>query len=411
MNKYILEKNKTYVSQIKKGKLLNPRIDSTFKALFTQNTEESKGALKAFIEAVVKREVNTVELVPNVVPIDYIGQRDINYDILCRFQDGQVANIEMQAFNQNYDYGSRAEYYVARLETTYFKKGNLWNVVPQVYQINVANFKYPIKGEKIGADSVISYFSMRTEGGRELGNRMNIILIELPKVEKLIDNIERNTALENWAIFLYYADDLEKESIIKEIGAKEEGIMKAQQSLSNISADEVLWARQFAIETYEIDRRSEEDYYRREREDIKQQREDIEQQRGDIEQQRNDIVQQRNDIERERFDINQQRNDIVQQKNDIERERFNINQQRNDIEQQNLEIKTKQNEIKVKQNEIKAKEKELKNKQDEIKQEKDNIKQERNALEREKIYLKQQLKYIQQHKGNIEFKGFDIKKE
>ena len=347
MNKYILEKNKTYVSQIKKGKLLNPRIDSTFKALFTQNTEESKGALKAFIEAVVKREVNTVELVPNVVPIDYIGQRDINYDILCRFQDGQVANIEMQAFNQNYDYGSRAEYYVARLETTYFKKGNLWNVVPQVYQINVANFKYPIKGKKVGADSVISYFSMRTKGGRELGNRMNIILIELPKVEKLIDNIERNTALENWAIFLYYADDLEKE-------------------LSNISADEVLWARQFAIETYEIDRRSEEDYYRREREDIKQQREDIEQQRGDIEQQKKDIVQQRNDIERERFNINQQ-------KNDIERERFDINQQRNDIEQQNLEIKTKQNEIKVKQSEIKIKQNEIKAKEKELSSKKNEL--------------------------------------
>lgn len=331
MNKYILEKNKTYVSQIKKGKLLNPRIDSTFKALFTQNTEESKGALKAFIEAVVKREVNTVELVPNVVPIDYIGQRDINYDILCRFQDGQVANIEMQAFNQNYDYGSRAEYYVARLETTYFKKGNLWNVVPQVYQINVANFKYPIKGKKVGADSVISYFSMRTEGGRELGNRMNIILIELPKVEKLIDNIERNTALENWAIFLYYADDLEKESIIKEIGAKEEGIMKAQQSLSNISADEVLWARQFAIETYEIDRRSEEDYYRRQREDIEQQKEDI-----------------------------------VQQKENIE-------QQRNDIEQQNLEIKTKQNEIKVKQSEIKIKQNKIKAKEKELSSKKNEL--------------------------------------
>ncbi len=33
-----------YLAQMKEGKLLNPRIDSTFKAMFTQNTEESRGA-------------------------------------------------------------------------------------------------------------------------------------------------------------------------------------------------------------------------------------------------------------------------------------------------------------------------------------------------------------------------------
>lgn len=41
-----------YVSQMKTGALLNPRMDPVFKALFTQKTEESHDALHSFLEAV-----------------------------------------------------------------------------------------------------------------------------------------------------------------------------------------------------------------------------------------------------------------------------------------------------------------------------------------------------------------------
>ena len=205
-----------YLAQMKEGKLLNPRIDSTFKAMFTQNTEESKGALKSFLEAVVGRGISTLSIESNNAPIGFVGQRDVNYDILCKFEDGQIANIEMQAYNQNYDYGNRAEYHVARLETTYLNKGDGWDSVPQVYQINVANFIYGMKGDiRANTDSVVSYFAMRTKDGRELANRMNVILIELPKVEKLLDSIETNTALENWAIYLSYADIPSKRGLIE----------------------------------------------------------------------------------------------------------------------------------------------------------------------------------------------------
>ena len=57
----------------------------------------------------------------NDAPIEFAGQRGVSYDIACEFEDGTVADVEMQAFNQKYDYGRRAEYQVARLEAIFLK--------------------------------------------------------------------------------------------------------------------------------------------------------------------------------------------------------------------------------------------------------------------------------------------------
>ncbi|MCR5124646.1 MAG: Rpn family recombination-promoting nuclease/putative transposase [Treponema sp.] len=107
-----------YISQMEHGALLNPRIDSTFKALFTQPTPESRAALHSFLEAAIEQKIKSFQLTSNDVPVSFNGQRGVSYDIACVLDDGRIAEIEMQAFNQEYDYGKRAEYHVARLETT-----------------------------------------------------------------------------------------------------------------------------------------------------------------------------------------------------------------------------------------------------------------------------------------------------
>ena len=66
----------------------------------------------------------------------------------------------MQAFDQQYDYGKRAEYQVARLETTYLEKGSGWEEAPTVYQITVLDFPY----DKDSND-IVSRYAMRTKDG------------------------------------------------------------------------------------------------------------------------------------------------------------------------------------------------------------------------------------------------------
>ena len=249
-NKKFLNEDE-YLAQMEQGALLNPRIDSTFKALFTQPTEESRNALHSFLEAATERKIKSVELTANEAPIAFEKQRGVSYDILCVFDDGQPANLEMMAFNQKYDYGKRAEYQVSRLETTYLKKGDSWEKAPKVYQITVLDFVY----DK-ASDEAVSRYSMRTADNRELSNTLNIVFIELPKVIKLENSIEKNSALENWAIFLKEADNPKKTRIIQKLTEQEAGLMNAKQSLSSISAHRHLWVEQFRQEMIERDYRS-----------------------------------------------------------------------------------------------------------------------------------------------------------
>ena len=245
-NKFLSEQE--YLAQMKSGALLNPRIDSTFKALFTQPTEESQNALHSFLEAATERKIRSVELTANEPPESFVGQRGVSYDILCIFDDGQSADLEMMSFNQKYDYGKRAEYQVSRLETTYLKKGDTWEKAPKVYQITVLDFVY----DKTSTD-VVSRYAMRTEGNRKLTDNLNVIFIELPKVIGLEDKIEQNTALENWAIFLKDADNPEKTGVIKKLTEREAGLMNAKQSLSSISENQDLWVAQYRQEILERD--------------------------------------------------------------------------------------------------------------------------------------------------------------
>ena len=238
-----------YVSRMETGALLNPRVDSTFKAMFTQPTQESRDALHSFLEAAIEQKIKTVQLTASDAPMAFSGQRQVSYDIVCELDDGKSVNIEMQAFNQKYDYGKRAEYQVSRLETTYLKKGDGWEKAPVVYQITVLDFIY----NKESSDAV-SRYAMRTKSGLELSNSLNVVFVELPKVENLEQRLDKNTLLENWALFLKDADDPRKRDIIRRLTDKEAGLMQAQKSLSSISADKDLWIAQFRQEIFERDR-------------------------------------------------------------------------------------------------------------------------------------------------------------
>ncbi|MBO4386026.1 MAG: PD-(D/E)XK nuclease family transposase, partial [Treponema sp.] len=163
-----------------------------------------------------------------------------------------------QAFNQEYDYGKRAEYQVSRLEATYLKRGESWEKAPVVYQISILNFLYDFKGSGKGKEekrpSPVSRFAMRTRDGKCLSNTLNIVFVELPKVYALEESLETNTALENWAIFLKDADNPEKRDIIDKLTCKEKGLMEAQKSLSSVSTDMDLWWAEYRQEIYERDR-------------------------------------------------------------------------------------------------------------------------------------------------------------
>lgn len=229
--------------------LLNPRIDPAFKGIFTQGTEQSELALKSFLSAMIGRNVVEVTLQPNEPPVDTITQKQMSFDVSVKFDDNELADIEMQGQKQDYDLGFRSEGQVARLLNSTIKRGDNWQL-SKVYQITIINFEYD-KDDK----SVLSWYTMKNSGGHTLGDRLNIIYLDLHKIKKLISKPKDELKeYEKWGLFFAYEDDKEKTEYLREIVESEKGIMAAHDTIKHMSENEENWAWQLSYETAILDR-------------------------------------------------------------------------------------------------------------------------------------------------------------
>ena len=222
--------------------LLNPRLDPIFKSLFTQQSEDSKKALESFLSAIFEKTVTNVEVDKNEIPIESEKDKQAIFDVTCRIdEENKILNIEMQSMNSHNSFDNRSEYHVAHLLNHFVKRGTDWDDVPQAFMISVLNFIY----DKTEEDAILSY-EMRLENGKKLKSaRMNIIFIELPKIEKIPDEpIEKLTHGQRWGKFFLYADQAKKVEYIKKLVQSEEGLMYAQNALNNISQSDAEWRRE-----------------------------------------------------------------------------------------------------------------------------------------------------------------------
>lgn len=138
--------------------LLNPRKDYIFKAMFTQNTENSRSALKSFLSAVLNKPVTDVQLQQNELAADYVGDRQTSFDVLCFIDGNTPVNIELQAYGDSVTFAKRIEYHSAHLLNYYVRKGNDFEEIPQTYQISVVDFIF----DKVTNDYV-SHYQMQTD--------------------------------------------------------------------------------------------------------------------------------------------------------------------------------------------------------------------------------------------------------
>lgn len=240
-------------SEIKSlSSLPNLRNDKVFKAIFTQNTVESKIALTSFLEAAIGRSISEAEVSvdANEPATEHENQRSVSFDVHVIFTDGTVAEIEMEGFEHPYDFGKRAEYNAARLLATHFSRGQDWNTVPAVYQISVLNFHYTGKKKK-----AIHRFSMYDPSdSQSLSDTLNIIFLELPKLprpEKCDINILKE--IEKWGIFLKYGDKNKYQSFMSRLAESSEGVKMAQATAFRMSEEQRRLFRQISIEKAEHD--------------------------------------------------------------------------------------------------------------------------------------------------------------
>ncbi|MDE7383334.1 MAG: Rpn family recombination-promoting nuclease/putative transposase [Treponemataceae bacterium] len=61
--------------------LLNPRYDANFKAIFTEDSDEGRLALKSFLQAILNTEVSDIQLIQNELPIEAEYDKQSVFDI------------------------------------------------------------------------------------------------------------------------------------------------------------------------------------------------------------------------------------------------------------------------------------------------------------------------------------------
>ena len=216
--------------------LLSPLYDSTFKGIFTQETDDSNLALQSFISAVLGRTVKNVILKPNEPAKDNTEQKGMSYDISVEFDNGELSDIEMQAWKESYDYGMRAEILAARLLNNNAKKGTDW-YSPMVYQISSLNFHYGKDDNK-----EMAWYTMKDESGDRLTDRQNIIFIDLMTIRKKLGTpIKELTPVEKWGLFFSYVDNDKYADYISELVRSEKGIMAAENVVKYMSEADDNW--------------------------------------------------------------------------------------------------------------------------------------------------------------------------
>jgi hypothetical protein len=164
--------------------IINICYDNVFKAVFARDIPESKEALSRLISALIGRKVAILEILANEPPVDNTGDRQIRYDINCRSEDGELADIEMSLNPKAFE-PVRLEFHAAKLFSGQNIRGisKGYDDLKQTYQIAI------LVNENCFPDGAF-YHNFRyydPDNGISLNGRSRIIALELSKLEQVVE--------------------------------------------------------------------------------------------------------------------------------------------------------------------------------------------------------------------------------
>ena len=203
------------------------------------------------LSAVIGRTVvDTVVLNPEILPAHIMGKVP-RLDIHCKLEDGSEVDVEMQNSKYDDDQIKRSIYYGAELVTHSLKSGELYQTMPNVYQIMFMNFKI-LKDEKLHHQFILKDI----EDSKPLTDIFQIHYIELPKLEELLrrlGEVETLSELEFWSIMIYMGGVPEVKMQLERFTEHSEDLNMAESLLRTLSRGSAEWYRQKAFEDGERD--------------------------------------------------------------------------------------------------------------------------------------------------------------
>jgi predicted transposase/invertase (TIGR01784 family) len=222
------------------GEPLSVMDDLVFKAMFTADTGDSREALRLLLSACTHREITGVQIKNTELNPAHLEAKAPRLDVLVTFNDGEVADLEMQMSKTADNIKARAVYYTSMLHSAQSRKGRPYDEIKRVYQIFFLNEIMSPRRQKLPR----RYYYMEEEDHDRLSEVTEIIFYELPKLERQVrDFLSGKVEIQNlpedvkWCIYIKYRHDERAKPLIRKLCREEKGIMRAEKSLAKLNRD------------------------------------------------------------------------------------------------------------------------------------------------------------------------------
>ena len=218
-------------SLLAQGKLLEPKLDVVFHALFREDNKDLLGALTS---GILKEEVKIKTTDKNrYVDIDEANDKLGVMDLRAELENGAHCIIEIQLKHCENE-PERILYYWADAYSRQIKRGDRFGKLEKTISIAILDHELE---ELRGMEEIGVKWQIRDEltGKRILTDRLELIIIELPKARRVYKTNPNNTICQ-WMLFLDNPNQKEVVQIMKE----NKDINKAIDELEQVSGNEKL---------------------------------------------------------------------------------------------------------------------------------------------------------------------------
>ena len=218
--------------------ILPPSDDRIFKALLTH--PDAKKVLIDLISSAIGHTVVDAQVRNNELPVTDVNEKAERFDVNCTIDNGDQIDVEMHSCPQEeirlepLNFINKYIYYLTDLHSSQESKGKKYYDLVRTYQITFCmNTVLP------AWDGFVSRFSLMSRDGRQLSDQINIIIVELDKLEAILRKpVSKLTTFEKWSLFFKYAPDPLHRTIVNDIIANKKEIGMAATLLREISKDE-----------------------------------------------------------------------------------------------------------------------------------------------------------------------------
>lgn len=234
-------------------KLLNPKLDVVFQALFGE--EGSEEITKSFLEEILEVKILKIQL--NINPILRRKKQDDKLgilDVAVKINENQNCDIEMQMIKQEY-IKERILFYWSKLYIRSIAKGQDYNKLEKSIIILITDKNVP------GLEDMECHTKwkiLETKNKQKiLTDKLEIHIIQLDKLKENIKNINDN--LLDWLMFL---ENPKSERVIKKMD-ENKALKEAKKKLDKLSEDgkmqQLAWWREKAVYEENTRKREEEE--------------------------------------------------------------------------------------------------------------------------------------------------------